>query len=238
MATDETTYEIISRKDAKAKGLKFYFTGDPCDNGHIDRRRSVNAICKSCEYEKTKRWRAANHAHVRAHANTYRLQNNERFREQERARYAKNPQKFIEKQQRFYAENGEEIRARRKAYHYETYMNPEVRRKASERAKQWVLDNPERAKTSRRNAKVKRRNLDTQGSHTSEDINEIFKAQKGKCAYCRIAMHDKYTVDHITSLAKGGTNDRRNIQLTCMPCNREKWARDPLLHARMLGKLL
>jgi 5-methylcytosine-specific restriction endonuclease McrA len=113
-----------------------------------------------------------------------------------------------------------------------------VRKKAQERSRQWALENPERAKVSRRNAKVKRRNLGTEGFHTADDIAEILKMQRGKCAYCRIKMGDKYTVDHIIPVAKGGTNDRRNIQLTCMPCNREKWARDPLFHAQMLGRLI
>lgn len=39
--------EIISRKDALAKGLKRYFTGKPCKYGHISERR-ISSDCIAC----------------------------------------------------------------------------------------------------------------------------------------------------------------------------------------------
>ena len=41
--------EIISRKDALAQGLKHYFTGKPCKEGHVAVRRTVNCRCQDCE---------------------------------------------------------------------------------------------------------------------------------------------------------------------------------------------
>ena len=53
--------EIITRAEAKARGLKRYFTGKPCCNGHIcerlvlggcikcrSERRKVNRVCRKC----------------------------------------------------------------------------------------------------------------------------------------------------------------------------------------------
>lgn len=40
--------ELISRKDAKAAGLKRYFTGVPCKRGHFDERRTSNGSCVEC----------------------------------------------------------------------------------------------------------------------------------------------------------------------------------------------
>lgn len=40
--------KIISRKDAKKIGLKFYFTGKPCKYGHISERR-IGSACLICE---------------------------------------------------------------------------------------------------------------------------------------------------------------------------------------------
>ena len=40
--------EIISRKDAKAQGLKHYFTGKPCKNGHVAQRFTSKGICMEC----------------------------------------------------------------------------------------------------------------------------------------------------------------------------------------------
>lgn len=39
--------KLISRKDAKAQGLKWYFTGKPCPKGHIS-KRAVNGGCYAC----------------------------------------------------------------------------------------------------------------------------------------------------------------------------------------------
>lgn len=38
----------ITRKQAKAKGLKFYFTGLPCRNGHIAERKLEKSECLEC----------------------------------------------------------------------------------------------------------------------------------------------------------------------------------------------
>src|SRR5690606_21672555 len=40
--------EIISRAEAKAKGLKFYFTGKPCKHGHVSERQLSNGCCTAC----------------------------------------------------------------------------------------------------------------------------------------------------------------------------------------------
>lgn len=41
--------DIITRKEAKEKGLSFYFTGKPCSEGHILKRRVSNYGCVLCE---------------------------------------------------------------------------------------------------------------------------------------------------------------------------------------------
>lgn len=45
----------ISFNDAKKEGLKFFFTGLPCDNGHISKRRVYRKSCLACEKERIKR---------------------------------------------------------------------------------------------------------------------------------------------------------------------------------------
>jgi len=57
--------KIITRAEAKAKGLPNYFTGKPCKNGHIAPRRTVNSGCCACQtlyamrYEQSLEGRAA-----------------------------------------------------------------------------------------------------------------------------------------------------------------------------------
>jgi 5-methylcytosine-specific restriction endonuclease McrA len=240
MATTEPTHEILSRKDAKERGLKYYFTGKTCLRGHTALRRVATCVCRECEPTIQREWRSENIEWVRERDLAQKDKDRPKIRAQERARYAKNPQKYIEKQKRFYAENGDEVRRKRRVYHYEIYTDPDVRSRAVERSNQWAINNPERAKIGRSNARRQRRARETSsiGVHTSEDVAEIYKAQRGKCAYCRKKLKSKYDVDHVVPISKGGSNDRKNLQITCPTCNRQKGARDPIFHARMLGKLL
>jgi len=59
--------EIISEKEARARGLTRYFTGVPCKYGHVDERRVSDRHCCECERERT---RAANMTKVSAAAGT------------------------------------------------------------------------------------------------------------------------------------------------------------------------
>jgi hypothetical protein len=40
--------QIISRNDAKLLGLKKYFTGVPCKNGHVSERYTDTFVCQQC----------------------------------------------------------------------------------------------------------------------------------------------------------------------------------------------
>jgi hypothetical protein len=50
--------EIITRKDAKVQGLRYYFTGKACPQGHLSERVVFNSSCRACQRE-------ANRAHPR-----------------------------------------------------------------------------------------------------------------------------------------------------------------------------
>jgi 5-methylcytosine-specific restriction endonuclease McrA len=70
---------VIQLADARARGLKFYFTGRPCSRGHVAERRTGDRSCVDCKKEakprhyrawmerdpgaagrKTREWRRAN----------------------------------------------------------------------------------------------------------------------------------------------------------------------------------
>jgi hypothetical protein len=58
--------EIISRKEARALGLKRYFTGKPCCHGHVDERYVAAGLCAECsrqivrlDYQKHRKKRLA-----------------------------------------------------------------------------------------------------------------------------------------------------------------------------------
>jgi 5-methylcytosine-specific restriction endonuclease McrA len=90
-----------------------------------------------------------------------------------------------------------------------------------------------------RNKRAKRRLA--KGTHAPEDIADIRRLQGGLCAmpFCREALADNdETVDHIVALVKGGTNDRKNVQLLCRRCNCRKRDKDQIDFLRENGFLI
>ncbi|MFZ1365737.1 MAG: HNH endonuclease signature motif containing protein, partial [Brachymonas denitrificans] len=76
------------------------------------------------------------------------------------------------------------------------------------------------------------------GTHTAEDVADLFRLQRGKCACCRTSIKRCYHVDHIEPLARGGSNDRTNLQLLCPTCNTRKSAKHPIEFMQSRGLLL
>lgn len=103
--------------------------------------------------------------------------------------------------------------------------------------RQWSRSNPEhvRAKQSQRRAKK----VQAGGTHTPADVRQQLQAQKGLCYWCRTRLQttgeNKYHVDHLIALAKGGSNGPENIVCACPDCNLHKSDKMPWEFA---GRLL
>jgi 5-methylcytosine-specific restriction endonuclease McrA len=245
--------EILSPKDARAQGLKYYYTGTPCKRGHLGKRMVANFNCVSCIRQKANAKRAENNKEIRRKEREKYAANIDHYREKNRKAYAKNPEKHRQRRREWYSkpENQEKAKVTRRLY--EAKLGDVIAQKNRQNAKRyrtmfpekakqaidnWWDKNPGRKKTYHRNRRARKRG--NGGTHTANDINDILKLQKGKCAYCkaRLGKSNERHVDHIIPLIEGGTNDRRNLQILCRPCNLEKGRRDPLVHARKLGMLL
>lgn len=91
--------EILSRQQAIAKGLKYYYTGEPCKHGHLSKRVVRNYGCYQCqliasnrwlreqpkEYHAAvnKRWADKNREYTRVRAREWRANNPEKAKAQE-----------------------------------------------------------------------------------------------------------------------------------------------------------
>jgi hypothetical protein len=42
------TLEIITRAEAKARGLRYFWTGGACPRGHVNERYAINGDCAEC----------------------------------------------------------------------------------------------------------------------------------------------------------------------------------------------
>jgi HNH endonuclease len=256
MSESDSNLVVISRKEAKAKGLKFYFTGKACKRGHVSKRYVSANRCWHCAEEQRKQWRATNPEWTRQLRRNWRRNNPEK----ERASHIKSNRKWWavakdrvnKKRNEIYAQNPEVARQRQRAYIKKAYAertevfrlrgekwrreNPELAREIRRRSlEKWEKANPDGPRVKAQNRRNRKRQ---NGKHTIADIVSIKKLQSEKCAYCKSPLGKNYHIDHIVPLAKGGGNDRRNLQLLCGFCNMSKGARDPIYHARTLGLLL
>ena len=108
--------EIISRKEAKAQGLKRYFTGKPCKYGHVAERRVIGGACVDCSrvsmmkhYEENKEGR------VEARRK-YNEDNKAKIAERERKYYEENKEKIAEYERKYRKDNKDKIAEKRRKY--------------------------------------------------------------------------------------------------------------------------
>ena len=145
-----------------------------------------------------------------------------------------------------------EFRERKRVYLKEKYDNdPAFRAKLAVSRKAWINENadrlkayfaaywkanPDKAREYHHRRRARKRNAG--GTHTAEDIADIRKMQRDRCAICRTKLKGRGHLDHIKALVNGGSNDRRNLQLLCQPCNSRKRSRDQIDFMREQGFLL
>jgi 5-methylcytosine-specific restriction endonuclease McrA len=91
---DVLEFTLVSRTEARARGLKRYFTGEPCPQGHVCERMVANADCIECMRARNGR-RYRDNSEYRRRA-LIRMRNNyvadpEKYRERSRRAYQKNP---------------------------------------------------------------------------------------------------------------------------------------------------
>lgn len=192
--------------EAKAIGSKFYFTGQPCKEGHIAPRYTSGRSCVECINGKAME------------------------------RYWENPSDHHKRARQWDAENRDRVRVltRDRLRHYRA-ENPDRFREYN---RKYRLEKPHIHRNANRNRKARIRG--SVGSHTPEDVAEILRRQKYRCAECSASVRKatERHVDHIMPLSRGGSNGKENLQILCPPCNLRKAAKHPLDFAREQGRLL
>jgi hypothetical protein len=240
--------EIISRADAKSKGLSRYFTGRPCKHGHVALRKTVNGVCAECsrdieEHHREKhrekfqaKWRKASIAARKRDPEAYRLKDKKwRDANPTKVRLKKSRWrieargKYLAGEKRWREANPDKIRVKNKRY--KTDNAERLAPIAVARTKQWCEENPERAKALRRKVSQHRRAriLKATGAYTQRQIDDLVQSQNWTCATprCLKSLLEAKELDHIIALARGGSNDISNLQWLCPSCNRKKQHKSP-----------
>jgi len=197
--------EIISRAEARARGLKRYFTGKPCKWGHVCKRIALDAHCAKCKDERIKEWGNKNIKKVTAYRKQYLKDRRKEYTQYMRAWRVNNKEKDLQIQRKGREKNREKLREKDRIRSKE---RPDIVRIKNH---------------NRRSLK-----LQATGRFTRQDVVDILRMQKGRCAICKIKIIGKYHADHIVPLSKSGDNSRRNIQITHPKCNLKKTNKHPI----------
>ncbi len=233
----------MNRDEAKAQGLKTYASNAPCKHGHDPERFTSNGKCVHCVSQQNKNLHAQKG--VEWSRQRYQEQRINILTRQKKARRERGlkrpgpPPRLTEDQRKanklaWFVVNAEKIRV----YQQSRYLRQ--RKARLEAAKRYREQNPDSCRALKRTVESARRarKRNAPGAHTRADLEDIRRLQRNKCAECRQKLSDSFHADHILPLTKGGSNDRRNIQLLCHRCNSSKGAKHPVEWARWQGRLI
>lgn len=197
---------------------------------HKGREDGLQHSCKSC----ARAYQIENADNISARTRQYYLDNKDTISVIRREHYEENKLAVSLYKRKYREEHKAEIAAKARKWAED---NKEA---IAEKMREYSAANPEKVSANKRNYRSRKRAAD--GSHTSEEVKAIFDSQRGFCANCPAKLiksgKNRYHVDHIQPLAKGGSNDKYNLQCLCRECNHRKHAKDPIDWARENGKLI
>lgn len=205
--------------ESKPATLEYFFRSSANQDG-------LNTRCKTCHSEKAHKWYEANAEKKIGQTRAYYAANKERALAKQREYSVKNKARIAARRREYATRNAERISEHRRQFRMQ---HKEL---LSERNRVYRAANKERlAVTARARLHIRRaRIFQADGEYTGADIQAQYERQKGRCYYAACGhskLGDKYHVDHVVPLARGGTNWPDNIVLACPACNLSKHNRLP-----------
>ncbi len=211
--------KIISCGEARDRGLKRYFTGKECPNGHVSERLVSNGTCITCSKLRLKFWQESKLKEKRIG-----LQ-----RGVERQIITRDEARSLGVDRYFTGNHCSKghLSARRTSDAKCMVCVREKNRKRNKgnseyirfHVKKWKENNKTKVKAAASNRRK------AFGFLTSWQISMCIEKQEYKCKYCFSDISDSYHVDHIVPISKRGWNLICNIQCLCPTCNMSKGAK-------------
>lgn len=217
--------EIISRSEAKSQGIKKYFTGKPCPQGHVSERWVAGYGCIEC------RQSAESKEYMRNYNKAYGEKHGEKLRADALARHYENRDERVAAMASYRSANLIEHRRKEREY------SRSKRDSKGEYHRDWRASNADKCRANSSNYRARQKKAE--GSCSAEEFEKILNMQKFRCANCKCDLTESgHHRDHVMPLFLGGTNWASNMQALCPTCNVRKNARDPIEWAQDNGRLL
>jgi len=184
------------------------------DNFQSDKQKrdGLSAYCKPCAHRKRKERDRTEHS--KAVRRNYYQKNYDKYAQRNREQYEKHKDKRQSSVRDYHNRNKVSVAA------YKQQWAEQNRERTRAAAKRFSERHPDRVRVSTLIQIGKRKGA--KGRYTSGDVRRIYIEQQGYCAYCNEWLGDKYHIDHIIPLSRGGSNYPENIALACPPCNMSK----------------
>lgn len=236
---------VMPRAEARAAGLKRYFTGAPCKHGHVSDRFVSDSSCAECRKPLAVLWQKRNPDRHRQNARDWREANKERHNQAKLAWNERNKERIKEASRAWYERNKEAANQARRAWaqrnqERQKQTNIAWRELNKDRKLQttlaWKLNNRERVLLHYRNKGYRRRSR-KRGGMSSPAVAAWLARQPKVCHWCGKKCAKGFQIDHYVPLARGGEHVESNLVVSCPPCNMRKSARDPYEFAAQVGRL-
>lgn len=159
--------QIITRAEAKEQGLKRYFTGKPCRNGHDAEKYTSTGGCVKCAVARANESVARNPERRQAYSRQHYQSHKEHYIARAKEQYTANRERSYERARVWKTRNPCKVKAQSARYYRQRQAAYRVR------GKLWREENRDRARASvraRRAAKLQR----TPKWANQEDIKRVY----------------------------------------------------------------
>lgn len=201
--------------------------------------------CRECNSIQNKEYREKNKDNIKDYKKEMYEKNRENVLQQRKEYYEKNRDMVLDRVNKYTDINREEINEKRRQFRKDNieHMQNQDRKKYVKFREQILLDRKAYNKTEngrliklkndgKRRAKLKN------GDVTVQQLKELERNVK-VCYWCNEPLKNKEVhIDHYIPLSKGGEHTISNLVIACSKCNHTKSAKDPLVFAQSLGRLL
>lgn len=191
-----------------------------------NRKDGLCNVCKEC----TAIYRKNNAESISKQRKEFRETNKQKISQSQKEYYNKNRDALLEQKKTYSKENREAKAIYQKEYFFNNKEKLSLQNK--------IYRETEKGKLCRKNSDHKRRAKIKDGGIESNQLLKIQQCAKA-CYWCGISLKKvKVHIDHYQPLSKGGEHTESNIVICCSACNLKKHAKDPLVFANSIQRLL